>query len=71
MSREKLDALLAGRPRPSGSMCMACLHRESSCAHLPFSDMPVMRRDKDGTPVVRCTQFVQPSPAGRTSKGQP
>jgi hypothetical protein len=68
MSREKLEALLAGRPRPSGGMCLACLHGISDCSGLPFKDMPVMRRDKDGTPVVRCTSFVRQQPQSPGSK---
>lgn len=63
MTRERLDALLAGRPRPSGGMCLACLHKHSDCSGLPFKDMAVMKRDKDGTPVVRCSNFVH-QPAG-------
>jgi hypothetical protein len=44
-------------PRPSGSMCLACVRRSSDCSRLDFKAMPVMRKDKDGTPVVRCSYF--------------
>lgn len=56
-----IETLLAGRHRPSAGMCMACKFREANCSRLPFDTMPVMRKDKDGTPVVRCTEFVHAS----------
>jgi hypothetical protein len=43
--------------RPSGSMCIACLHNERDCSFLPFASMPLMKRDKDGMLVVQCTDF--------------
>jgi hypothetical protein len=43
--------------RPSGSMCMACLHNERDCSTLPFASMPLMKRDRDGGLVVQCTHF--------------
>lgn len=65
MAEPKLNEMLRGRARPSGSMCAACLHKASSCGWLEFDKMPTMRVDKDGERVVRCTEFkpaTEPKP---------
>ena len=61
MSKERLKEMLRGRARPSGGMCLACQHKHSSCGWLDFESMPVMRLDKDGERVVRCTEFERAS----------
>lgn len=43
--------------RPSGSMCMVCAKHPHDCGLLVFSQMPQMKRDPDGTIVVKCTEF--------------
>lgn len=49
--------------RPSGTMCSACEYRRlPACGRLPFAEMPIMRRDKDGTAVVRCVEFKRATP---------
>lgn len=47
--------------RPSGAMCRACKHVDADCSPLPFSTMQSMRKDKDGTIVVKCDQFKKGS----------
>lgn len=44
--------------RPSGSMCSACISLYvKNCDGLPFSTMPVMKTDRDGVKVVKCSEF--------------
>lgn len=38
-------------------MCANCSHRQSNCSWRPFYSMPVIKRDPDGTRVVKCTGY--------------
>lgn len=54
------------RYRPSGTMCQGCVTALlQNCSGLPFHTMPVMKTDKDGTKVVRCTKFIAYPPKPR------
>lgn len=43
--------------RPSGIMCHACARKDQNCAVFDFTRMQKIKTDKDGTTVVRCTEF--------------
>lgn len=43
--------------RPSGTMCKGCAHIKADCSALPFNTMPQIKRDPDGTVVVKCLNF--------------
>ena len=43
--------------RPSGTMCKGCAHIKADCSALPFNTMPQIKRDSDGTVVVKCFNF--------------
>lgn len=44
--------------RPSGRMCQNCLYcAVRNCSYLPFADMPKIKKDKDGTIVVKCSEY--------------
>lgn len=45
--------------RPKGGMCRVCREATSDCSGLPFSTMPVIGRDSDGTAVVKCTEYAR------------
>lgn len=45
--------------RPSGKMCARCVHIDNrDCSRLPFAKMRPMKTDKDGTVVVKCSEFI-------------
>ena len=43
--------------RPSGTMCKGCARIKADCSALPFNTMPQIKRDSDGTVVVKCLNF--------------
>lgn len=45
--------------RPSGTMCMNCLHVDRDCSYLDFSSMQVIARDTKVTQVVKCSEYVK------------
>jgi hypothetical protein len=42
--------------QPKGSMCMACVNRNSNCSHLKYEEMPVIQRTTHWV-IVKCTAF--------------
>ena len=48
--------------RPKGGMCQTCEHLPDDCSKLPFADMRVIGKDKDGTQIVKCSAFAKPNP---------
>ena len=57
--RDNYDAIFR---RPKGGMCQTCEHLPDDCSALPFADMRVIGKDKDGTNVVKCSAFSKPNP---------
>ena len=47
--------------RPSGRMCASCDKRFNNCSNLDFSQMRIIRKDKDGSLVVKCSEYVKTS----------
>jgi len=45
--------------RPKGSMCAECEHLHDDCSALPFRKMQAIGKDRDGTVVVRCTEYAK------------
>lgn len=45
-------------PQPKGGMCIQCLHKTKNCSHLPFKTMKIIFVYADGTPVVKCTEYL-------------
>ena len=43
--------------RPKGSMCIQCIRKSDNCSALDFKHMPVIGKDRDGTVIVRCTEY--------------
>ncbi len=43
--------------RPRGSMCQQCIHKEADCSALDFQHMQVVGKDRDGTVVVKCSEY--------------
>lgn len=43
--------------RPSGMMCLVCQHKDRDCSKLQFDTMSPIRKDKDGTIVVKCIEW--------------
>lgn len=43
--------------RPSGKICKDCAHVNKDCGALPFETMSQIKRDSDGTVVVKCLNF--------------
>ena len=41
--------------RHSGTMCATCTHANKDCSALEFSTMRAIKKDADGTTVVRCS----------------
>ncbi len=45
--------------RPRGSMCTNCVHRSRNCSGFDFKHMPAIGKDRDGTVIVRCTEYAK------------
>lgn len=43
--------------RPSGMMCLCCANKDKDCSTLAFNQMHPIRKDKDGTIVVKCSEW--------------
>ena len=43
--------------RPSGTMCATCANAQKDCSALEFSTMRAIKKDADGTIVVRCGEY--------------
>lgn len=43
--------------RPSGMMCLCCVNRDKDCSKLPFNTMYPIRKEQDGTIVVKCSEW--------------
>ncbi len=43
--------------RPKGSMCTQCVHASRNCSEFDFKHMPAIGKDRDGTVIVRCTEY--------------
>lgn len=43
--------------RPKGSMCAECKNVNADCSKIPFNEMPVIGKDKDGCLVVKCDAY--------------
>jgi len=43
--------------QPKGGMCAVCVNKHKDCSGLKFDEMPMISREKDGTNIVRCTEF--------------
>lgn len=43
--------------RPKGSMCTQCVHASRNCSGFDFKRMPAIGKDRDGTVIVRCTEY--------------
>ena len=50
---------------PNGGMCMSCTKLLDNCSHLPFCEMRVTKKDKDGCKMVLCTKHVKDSVSWR------
>lgn len=45
--------------RPSGMMCLVCQHKDRDCSSLKFETMYPLRKDTDGTIVVKCVEWFK------------
>ena len=43
--------------RPIGSMCVVCVNAQRNCSGFDFKHMPAIGKDRDGTVIVRCTEY--------------
>lgn len=44
---------------PKGGMCATCDHAMRDCSHLDFESMnPICKGARDGTVIVRCSEYV-------------
>ncbi len=43
--------------RPKGGMCTQCVNAQLNCSGFDFKHMPAIGKDRDGTVIVRCTEY--------------
>ena len=43
--------------QPKGGMCTTCEYSKRDCSHLPFAYMRPIKKHKDGTVIVLCSDF--------------
>ena len=48
--------MITHRPKVRG-FCNKCFNKNTYCSNLDFTKMTVIKTDKDGVKVVKCTEF--------------